>query len=168
MTQLYHRRRTSFGRIVGIVLGVLAAGVIGLILLCAGAGILVLWSAERALANLQEGIATAQREAALESAQATATTFLEDLRLGNVERAYGRTSQFFQQRLSLEQWQTLLRKHPELGTLQITDWSVISPGGDEPQTYRAILVAADGAQVAAVLDVIQEKECWVVARLTVH
>ena len=145
-------RRKSSNRTLFIVLGVVGGMLLLVILVCAG---LIYWGATR---FSQFSVPTAE-----------ADRFLDDLKLGQLNNAYARTSRAFQTQQTLAQFQNFIKQFPAFtnqSSRTYTGFNVVSGAGGSRATLHAT-VFGPGISVSFTLFLVEEGGQWKVDQLTI-
>jgi len=93
-------------------------------------------------------------------AQGTITSFLDDLRGGNHEAAYKRTSGNFQGRQSKEDFQAWAEKYPQLTELQEESMTQKGSAKAKALAYDIVLNAKGKNRFKLYLALVKEEDVW--------
>jgi hypothetical protein len=165
--------RDNSTKIVLIVLGVLG----GVVLLCGGGIIVSLVaitilgkSATATFSSAATGVSSSPMSPVVSSGPAASAgdvhaAFLQDLKSGNAEAAYGRTTAAFRQRQSLDQFRALVNKAPGLRNFKSSSNASSSTGSTAKVDGT---VTSPAGQTSYTVELVHEPDGWKVDQFTVR
>jgi hypothetical protein len=114
-------RESSGSNTVVIVLAIIGGIVLGIVLVCGGLAYFVIQKMAPAINTFAKTIGDVQK------GKAAAETFVDDIQSNRVDAAYDSTTAGFQSRMSREEFEELIRKHPELQDPDIVRKQALRP-----------------------------------------